>query len=74
MMMLRVLAIVGVATLAACTGDNPAADGPARSTTPSFAAPPASELESPNSLPNGSTTQNPMASQTGVVGVTHLPP
>ena len=72
--MLRVLATVGLATLAGCTGDGVVAGGPAQPTSASPAAPPSTDIESPNSLPNGSTTQNPMASQTGVVGVTHLPP
>ena len=70
----RVLAIMGVTALSACSGDLPAGGVPAQSTTPAFSAPPSAEVETPNSLPNGFTTQNPMASDTGVVGVTHLPP
>ena len=72
--MFRVLAIVGLVALAACSGDLPAGGVPAQSTTPSFSPPPSAEVETPNSMPNGATTQNPMALESGVVGVTHLPP
>ena len=73
----RAFAIVSLIMLAGCAGQGgvvPAAStGPARSTGLPFPGNDA-ELETPNSLPPGFTTRNPMAPQTGVVGVTHMGP
>ena len=68
--MFRVLAILGVTVLASCSGDGVASLDPARSTLTDNPG----GLDTPNSLPNGFTTRNPMAPDTGVVGVTHLAP
>ena len=66
------LAIVGLLATAGCDGARPLGAGSGG------VAPPIgtdqSEAESPNSLPVGSTTSMPMATDTGVVGVMHLPP
>ncbi len=70
---IRSLVMLGALALASCTGDSPAQLGPARSTGLPFEVN-TGELETPNSLPEGFTTRNPMAPDTGVVGVTHLPP
>ena len=71
--MFRVLAMIGLMALASCTGVGVGDPGPARSTGLPVEVNPG-EMETPNSLPAGFTTRNPMASETGVVGVTHLPP
>ena len=72
MMWARALGIVLVTIgLGACS--QPADLGPARSTGLPFGVNDG-ELETPNSLPSGFTTINPVAPETGVVGVRHLPP
>ena len=69
---MRALGIVVVATgLGACS--KPADLGPARSTGVPFDVNDG-ELETPNSLPPGFTTINPIAPTSGVLGVNHLPP
>ncbi len=72
MMLARTLGIVvALVALGACSSQTKPA--PARSTGVPFDVD-GGELESPNSLPRGFTTINPVAPETGVVGVTHLPP
>ena len=73
MKMFRVLAILGLAGLASCTGDSPAGGSPPISATPS-ADPSAVESDTPNSLPGSLSNREFMNSSGGVVGVTHLPP
>lgn len=73
MMFIRVLAILGVVAMAGCTGAGPTELAPATSTGAPYGVD-QGELESPNSLPVGSTTRDPIATETGVVGVLHLPP
>lgn len=65
---------IGFALLLAAAGcANQTALGPARSTGPPFAIN-NRELETPNSLPPGFTTVNPMAPDTGIVGVARTGP
>jgi hypothetical protein len=67
MMMFRVLAIVGVAALSACSGDRaPMSPVPAVETDPGG-------IDTPNSLP-GSSNLNSLNDENGVVGVRHSVP
>ena len=64
--------------LAGCSGLGAPGSGPPGAVPPtvSTGAPygvDQGELETPNSLPVGDSTRNPIAPETGVVGVTHLP-
>ena len=70
-------AIAAGLSVAGCSGNfapglNPDAAGPTRSTGAPFGVD-SGELETPNSLPVGDTTHNPVATGEGVVGVLHLP-
>ncbi len=65
------LAVVVVLLAGGCTGQ--VGQGPAQSTGVPFGVN-GRELETPNSLPPGFETVNPMAPETGVVGVTHQAP
>ena len=65
------IAHLSLLLLAGCADQ--AALGPARSTGPPFNENPR-ELETPNSLPPGFTTVNPMAPSTGVYGVIRTAP
>ncbi len=72
----RPLAILVLSLLAGCTAQGPvpqSGTGPAQSTGLPFEVN-GRELETPNSLPSGFTTVDPMAPATGVVGVSHPAP
>ncbi len=71
MALLRPIGLLFLLVAAGCTDQ--AALGPARSTGPPFTVNDR-ELETPNSLPPGFTTDNPFAPETGVIGVTRAAP
>jgi hypothetical protein len=68
---MRPIALLALIAVAGCS--NQADLGPARSTGPPFGVNDR-ELETPNSLPPGSSTDDPFAPETGVIGVTRAPP
>ncbi len=67
-MVFRSLPLLAALLLGACADQS--ALPPARSTGLPFPVND-QELETPNSLPRGFTTNHPMAPATGVIGVTH---
>ncbi len=72
--MFRVLAIVGITALAACTGETAAELSPAQTAAPPPFGQVSGEVQTPNNLPDSYLNQNATHSDTDVVGVTHLPP
>ena len=62
--------LLALLCLAACT-PSPALDGPPRTGDPAWVT--NRELEPPNSLPRGFTTQNPFPPATGVIGRIRTP-
>ncbi len=72
MMKFRALAIVGMTSLASCTGDGSANVNPAPAPPPVVST--SGDVDTPNGLPDSITNSTILNTSAGVVGVTHLPP